>query len=391
MTARIVLDGGAYASSSIAVCLNAASTGAGPYECRTPTSTATSSTPTTRPAGRCAGSGRCRCASPTRRRWTGSRPRSGVAPVELRTLNAMATGTVMPTGQVMDGPAPVAELLERVEAMPLPPRPGDGDLRGLPGGVSNTTHGEGVRRGVGYAVGFKNVGFSGGFDDYSTARVRLSVAGGEPQVEVHTAACEVGQGGVTVQAQIARDGAGSGARDRAARRHPGRERRARVGVAPDLVHGRRGEGCLRGGARALLQMVVERLGRRASRSLGTARSPPRAMARDRARGADRRRPGRGDARVPAAPDIAARPERPGGRSHGVRVRRPPRGGRRGRGARAREGRGDRHRAGRGAGDEPDRGRGPDRRRHRPGTRARADGGDPDRRTAASETPPSPIT
>ena len=44
---------------------------------------------------------------------------------------------------------------------------------GMPGGIANVTHGEGVVRGVGYAVGFKNVGFSEGFDDYSTARVRL--------------------------------------------------------------------------------------------------------------------------------------------------------------------------------------------------------------------------
>ena len=45
----------------------------------------------------------------------------------------------------------------------------------MPGGVSNTTHGEGVVRGVGYAVAYKNVGFSEGFDDYSTARVRLEM------------------------------------------------------------------------------------------------------------------------------------------------------------------------------------------------------------------------
>jgi len=61
-----------------------------------------------------------------------------------------------------------------------------------------------VRRGVGYSVGFKNIGYSEGFDDYSTARVRLSVQGGEPLVEVHTAAAEVGQGLVTLQGQIAR-------------------------------------------------------------------------------------------------------------------------------------------------------------------------------------------
>jgi CO/xanthine dehydrogenase Mo-binding subunit len=59
-------------------------------------------------------------------------------------------------------------------------------------------------RGIGYAVTYKNVGFSEGFDDYSTARVRLEVTGGEPVVTVHTAAAEVGQGLVTVEQQICR-------------------------------------------------------------------------------------------------------------------------------------------------------------------------------------------
>ena len=82
--------------------------------------------------------------------------------------------------------------------------PGGGrpDLRMLPGGVGNTTHGEGIARGIGYAVGYKNVGFSEGYDDYSTARVRLEAAGGEPVVTVHTAAAEVGQGLVTIEQQI---------------------------------------------------------------------------------------------------------------------------------------------------------------------------------------------
>src|SRR3954462_8240154 len=132
----------------------------------------------------------------------------GMDPVDLRIKNAMAPGSRMPTGQVVPEPAPVAELLERLRAMPMRAEAdeaaGARDLRELPGGVSNTTHGEGVRRGVGVAVGFKNVGFSEGFDDYSTARVRLSVDGDGPLVEVHTAAAEVGQGIETVQAQIAR-------------------------------------------------------------------------------------------------------------------------------------------------------------------------------------------
>jgi CO/xanthine dehydrogenase Mo-binding subunit len=107
----------------------------------------------------------------------------------------------------VDSPAPVVELLRRLQAMPLPAerRPGEPvDLRELPGGVSNATHGEGVVRGVGYAVAYKNVGFSEGFDDYSTARVRLELVGDEPTATVHTAAAEVGQGLVTIEQQIAR-------------------------------------------------------------------------------------------------------------------------------------------------------------------------------------------
>ena len=96
-------------------------------------------------------------------------------------------------------------MLRQLAAACRLPRAGRrSDLRSLPGGVGNTTHGEGVRRGVGYGVGIKNICFSEGFDDYSTARVRLEVVGGEPVATVHTAAAEVGQGLVTLQQQIAR-------------------------------------------------------------------------------------------------------------------------------------------------------------------------------------------
>jgi len=130
----------------------------------------------------------------------------GMDPVELRIENAIEPGMRFPFGQEVPPPAPVAELLERVRAMPMPEEKEvvGRDLRELPGGVSNVTHGEGVERGVGYALGFKNIGFSAGFDDYSTARVTLSVEDDEPLARVHTAAAEVGQGLITVQAQIAR-------------------------------------------------------------------------------------------------------------------------------------------------------------------------------------------
>src|ERR687887_274077 len=204
--ARIVLDGGAYASSSTAVCWNAACFAAGPYDVPNAGIDAYVTYTNNPPCGAMRGFGAVQVAIGHEAQMDKLAAALGMDPVELRIRNAMKPGSRMPTGQVVPEPAPVAELLEQLQAMPMPPEAAaDGrDLRELPGGVSNTTHGEGVRRGVGYAVGFKNVGFSEGFDDYSTARVRLSIDDGEPLVEVHTAAAEVGQGIVTVQAQIAR-------------------------------------------------------------------------------------------------------------------------------------------------------------------------------------------
>ena len=177
-----------------------------PMSCRTPASTPTASTPTTRPAGRCEASARCRPRSRARRRWTGSPPSSAWTRSSCASSTPWRRAPRRPTGQVIDSPAPVAELLRRLRELPLPEQRDDSllDLRSLPGGVANTTHGEGVKRGVGYAVAYKNVAFSEGFDDYSTARVQLEAVNDRPVVVVHTAAAEVGQGLVTIEQQICR-------------------------------------------------------------------------------------------------------------------------------------------------------------------------------------------
>lgn len=207
--ARIVLDGGAYASASPAVVGNASSLGVGPYAVDDVDIEAIALYTNNPPCGAMRGFGAVQACFAYEAQMDKLAARLGMDPVELRQRNAMEQGTLLPTGQPVDSPAPVAELLRRVKAMPMPPErqweSSEGaDVRQLPGGLSNTTHGEGVVRGVGYAVGIKNVGFSEGFDDYSTARVRMEVVGGEPVVTVHTAMAEVGQGGVTVHAQIAR-------------------------------------------------------------------------------------------------------------------------------------------------------------------------------------------
>jgi CO/xanthine dehydrogenase Mo-binding subunit len=125
-----------------------------------------------------------------------------IDPIELRLLNALEPGGVLATGQVVTGSLPTREVIRRAAALPLPaaeelPR----EAVRLPGGTGNTTRGEGVRRGVGFAVGFKNICYSEGFDDYCTARVVLAEDG---SAEVHCAAAEVGQGVSDVILQVAR-------------------------------------------------------------------------------------------------------------------------------------------------------------------------------------------
>jgi CO/xanthine dehydrogenase Mo-binding subunit len=130
-----------------------------------------------------------------------------IDPIELRLLNALGPGGSLPTGQKITGTLPVADVIRRAAALDIPeqeelPR----DPMRLPGGSGNTSRGEGVRRGVGFAVGFKNIGYSEGFDDYTAARVRLHEDG---SAEVHCAAAEVGQGVANVILQVARTELGS--------------------------------------------------------------------------------------------------------------------------------------------------------------------------------------
>ena len=204
--ARLVFDGGAYASSSNAVCTNAATFACGPYDVPNAHIESHMLYTNNPPCGAMRGFGAVQVCFAHETQMDRLARELGMDPLELRMKNALKPGDAFPFGQEVPPPAPVREILERVRDMPLPEEEEvvGRDLRRLPGGVSNVTHGEAVRRGVGYAVGFKNIGFSAGFDDYSTARVTLSIQDGEPLAQVHTAAAEVGQGLITIEAQIAR-------------------------------------------------------------------------------------------------------------------------------------------------------------------------------------------
>jgi CO/xanthine dehydrogenase Mo-binding subunit len=199
---RVLIDGGAYASSSTAVISNACSFAPGPYAVDNVLIEGLAVYTNNPPCGAMRGFGAVQSCFAAEAQMDKLAAALEIDPVELRLLNALEPGGVLPTGQVVTGALPTQEVIRRAAALPVPePEELPRDTIRLPGGAGNTTRGEGVRRGVGFAVGFKNVCYSEGFDDYCTARVRLLEDG---HAEVHCAAAEVGQGVSEVILQVAR-------------------------------------------------------------------------------------------------------------------------------------------------------------------------------------------
>lgn len=204
--ARVVLDGGAYLSSSPAVTQNAATFANGPY--RTPNASvevicARTNNP---PCGAMRGFGAVQVCFGYEAQMDKMAAALQMDPIELRLRNAVRRGDRLITGQEFAGATPVEEVIRTCAAAPLPSA-GPGDLAeiALPGGAGRAAERGRVRRGIGFATGFKNLMFSSSFDDYSTARCRLE----DGRVTITTAAAEVGQGLVTLAEQIAHDIFGS--------------------------------------------------------------------------------------------------------------------------------------------------------------------------------------
>ncbi len=204
--ARVLIDGGAYSSSSPAVIGNATTFAAGPYEVPNALLEGTAVYTNNPPCGAMRGFGAPQVTFAFESQMDKLAAALGMDPVELRRRNAVRTGSVLPTGQVMNGSAPVREVIDACMSIPMPPQtdPSDRDPITLPGGTGNVGRGEGLRRGVGFALGYKNIGYSEGFDDFHQARVTLVRGVDGPVAEVRSAAVEVGQGLGAVMTQVVR-------------------------------------------------------------------------------------------------------------------------------------------------------------------------------------------
>lgn len=172
--AQILLDGGAYATTSPEVVGRLAGCAAGPYMVGHASVDVWAVRTNNPPAGTMRGPGATQVCFAYEAQMDRLAAELGMDPVELRLRNALSHGTMLITGQILDGPVPAGELLRAVAEAPLPT---DGPAPGL-------------RRGVGHAVGLVPLLGIEGADESSTATVRLD----HGVVTVTCAAVEVGQG-----------------------------------------------------------------------------------------------------------------------------------------------------------------------------------------------------
>ncbi|MFM9226827.1 MAG: xanthine dehydrogenase subunit D [Actinomycetota bacterium] len=199
--ARFVFDGGAYASTSSAVLINGVTHAQGPYRCDNAVVDGWAVRTNNPPCGAMRGFGVVQACFAHEGQMDKIAAAAGLDPVEVRLRNAMRTGDRLITGQVVESVAPVARCIRETAALPMPaPLPDQPDALLLPGGSGLTADRRHIRRGVGWGVSIKNIMYSEGFDDYSTARCVLE----DGVATLKFATSEVGQGFVTLAPQIAR-------------------------------------------------------------------------------------------------------------------------------------------------------------------------------------------
>ncbi|WP_432588091.1 molybdopterin cofactor-binding domain-containing protein [Streptomyces sp. HD1123-B1] len=201
--AQILLDAGAYADSSADSLAAAVSFACGPYVVPHAFIEGWAVRTNNPPSGHVRGEGAMQVCAAYEGQMDKLAAKLGIDPAELRLRNVMTTGDLLPTGQTVTCPAPVAELLEAVREAPLPPLPADEPEEEwlLPGGAEGAGDPSAVRRGVGYALGMVHMLGAEGTDEVSTATVKVT----GPVATVICAAVETGQGFTTLARQIVQD------------------------------------------------------------------------------------------------------------------------------------------------------------------------------------------
>ena len=204
---EVIQDGGAYAYTSAKVLGNAALMCTGPYEIPHVSVDAYSVYTNNLPGGAFRGFGGPQAAFAAESQMNKLAQALAMDPLELRARNLLKEGALLSVGTPLPRGVSIDKVVEacgeRAGWSRGPAgwqRPGKDHL-----GQPDAPH---LRRGLGLACAFKNVGFSFGAPEQSWATVELHGGTEIEKVVVRHAGADVGQGAHTVMAQMAAEAAG---------------------------------------------------------------------------------------------------------------------------------------------------------------------------------------
>jgi CO/xanthine dehydrogenase Mo-binding subunit len=131
-----------------------------------------------------------------------------IDPVEIRRRNVLREGGMLSVGTPLPKGVSMGKVLEACAEAAGWSRDGGWQRPSAKrDGVDTPTH---LRRGLGFACGFKNVGFSFGAPEHSWATIELHGRAEPERAVLHYAGADCGQGAHTVIAQMAAEALGLG-------------------------------------------------------------------------------------------------------------------------------------------------------------------------------------
>jgi CO/xanthine dehydrogenase Mo-binding subunit len=131
----------------------------------------------------------------------------GMDPVEFRLKNALKDGDPMGVGTPSPSPVTVIQCIEAARER-FAWKDEGGRMKDDGGRMKAEKLPGHIKRGRGFAAGFKNVGFSFGYQENCWAKVEIHGNGEIERVVLHHAGAEVGQGTHTVMVQMAAEAVG---------------------------------------------------------------------------------------------------------------------------------------------------------------------------------------
>lgn len=202
---KVIADGGAYAYTSTKVLGNATLMCTGPYEIPNVSVDSYAVYTNNLPNGAFRGFGGPQGAFEAETQMNRLAEKLGMDPVELRMRNVLREGSLLSVGTPLPKGVSIPQVVEKCAQTAGWEQKPQGWQYKASEDAPTAVH---IKRGIGFAAAFKNIGFSFGAPEQCTAIAELHGGSEIERVIIHHAAAEVGQGVHTAIAQMAAEAAG---------------------------------------------------------------------------------------------------------------------------------------------------------------------------------------